>query len=72
MKQVLSQRETDVLHLIALSHAEISIMLGLSKNTVKSYIRNISNKLGANNRTEILLIALKKNLVSLDDLSLPK
>ncbi len=50
----LSEREIDVLHLIAkgMSNAEIANQLYLSRNTVKAHTRNIYGKLGVNNRTQ--------------------
>ncbi len=50
----LSERELEVLHLIAqgLTNQEISSRLYLSLNTVKVHTRNIYGKLGVNNRTQ--------------------
>jgi len=50
----LSEREIEVLHLIAegLTNQEIASRLFLSLNTVKVHTRNIYGKLGINNRTQ--------------------
>ena len=50
----LSERELEVLHLIAegLSRQEIAAKLVLSLNTVKTHARNIYSKLGVNNQMQ--------------------
>jgi len=50
----LSQRELEVLHLIAqgLTNSEIATRLYLSLNTVKAHTRNIYGKLDAHSRTQ--------------------
>ena len=63
----LTPRETDVLRLIALGKAnkEIAAQLGLSEQTVKSHVKNILNKLAANDRTHAVTIALKRGVIDL-------
>lgn len=53
--EALTAREADVLQLIVLgmSNREIADRLGLKANTVKSYIKNIYGKLGANRRVQV-------------------
>ena len=50
----LSERELEVLHLVAegLTNREVAARLYLSLNTVKSHTRSIYGKLGAHNRTQ--------------------
>jgi LuxR family maltose regulon positive regulatory protein len=50
----LSEREIEVLHLIAegLTNTEVADRLYLSRNTIKVHTRNIYGKLGVNNRTQ--------------------
>ena len=50
----LSEREIEVLQLVSegLTNQEIGSRLFLSLNTVKVHTRNISGKLGVNNRTQ--------------------
>lgn len=65
----LTRREEEVLHLLAggLSNREIAERLSLSVGTVKNHVSNIIGKLQANDRTQAVIIALKRGLVSLDD-----
>ena len=63
----LTPREVDVLRLIAGGNAnkEIAALLSLSEETVKSHIRNILGKLGANDRTHAVAIGLKRGFIDL-------
>lgn len=65
----LTRREEEVLDLVAggLSNREIAERLSLSEGTVKNHVSNILGKLQANDRTQAVIIALKRGLVSLDD-----
>jgi two-component system, NarL family, response regulator LiaR len=62
----LSQREQEVLRLVAAgrSNKEIGADLGLSENTVKTYIREILSKLGVADRTQAALLAVRYGLVN--------
>lgn len=62
----LSSRETEVLRLMAegCTNKEISDMLLISTNTVKSHVNSIFNKLGVNDRTQAAVIATRFNLIS--------
>lgn len=61
----LTQRERELLALMArgLSNQDISAELGIALPTVKFHITNILGKLGAANRTEAVLTALRHRLV---------
>jgi two-component system response regulator NreC len=61
----LSQRETDVLRLIALGHtnAEIAEKLFISVRTVETHRAHIQQKLGASTRAELVKNALERGLV---------
>ena len=63
----LSPRETDVLRLIAAGNAnkEIATQLRLTEETVKHHVKNILGKLGANDRTHAVTIALKRGIIDL-------
>jgi two-component system response regulator NreC len=61
----LSERETDVLRLIALGHtnAEIAEQLFISVRTVETHRAHIQQKLGASSRAELVSSALERGLV---------
>jgi len=66
----LSDRETKILRLVAqgYSNRDIADNLHLATKTVKNQLYVIFQKLHLNNRTQAALYALRKGLVSLDDL----
>jgi PAS domain S-box-containing protein len=61
----LSRRETDVLRLITegYTNTQISELLDISANTVKSYVNGVFNKLGVNDRTQAAVLATRNRLV---------
>jgi two-component system, NarL family, response regulator NreC len=61
----LSERETDVLRLIALGHtnAEIAEKLYISVRTVETHRAHIQQKLGVSSRAELVRSALSRGLV---------
>lgn len=63
----LSKRETDVLLLIkdGLKNPQIAKHLGLSSKTIENHVRNILQKLGAKNRTEAVVIAVRNSLINI-------
>jgi DNA-binding NarL/FixJ family response regulator len=63
----LTAREIDVLRLIAGGNAnkEIACQLSIGEETVKSHVTNILGKLGANDRTHAVTIALKRGIIEL-------
>lgn len=65
--EILTQREIEVLILIAKGSAnkEIAEELHISNSTVKTHIASIFQKMGANDRTEAVTIALKKGIIKL-------
>ncbi|MEO0970376.1 MAG: response regulator transcription factor [Cyanobacteria bacterium J06639_18] len=62
---VLSDREREVLQLISegMSNPEISKQLYLSLGTVKSYVRNILNKLSVDDRVQAAAKAVREGLI---------
>ena len=63
----LTPREADVLRLVAggNTNKEIAARLFLTEETVKSHIRNILAKLGANDRTHAVAIGVKRGIIDL-------
>ena len=64
---LLTLREIDVLQLIAEGNANkvIADRLEITEDTVKAHVRNILSKLGANDRTHAVTIALKRGIITL-------
>jgi NarL family two-component system response regulator LiaR len=62
----LTERETDVLRLVAmgLSNKEIAYQLGIGEKTVKTHVSNILSKLGVLSRTQAALYAVRVGLAS--------
>jgi DNA-binding NarL/FixJ family response regulator len=63
----LTPKEVDVLQLIAAGNAnkEIAAQLSVTEETVKSRVKNILEKLGANDRTHAVTIGLKRGIIEL-------
>ena len=67
--QILTNREMEVLHLIArgMSNSEIAEALFISENTVKGHVSNILNKLQLADRTQAAVFAWEQGLVHRDE-----
>ena len=65
--EVLTDREVEVLILVAKGSAnkEIAEELHISNSTVKTHIASIFQKLGTNDRTEAVTMALRKGIIKL-------
>jgi len=63
----LSPREVEVLRLVAAGNANkmIADHLGISEETVKAHVRSILSKLGANDRTHAVTLAVKRGIIEL-------
>jgi two-component system NarL family response regulator len=63
----LSERELEVLRLMAqgMSNSDIATALTLGESTVKSHVNRILSKLGVSDRTQAVIIAVKRGIVSL-------
>lgn len=66
----LTARETDVLRrlVLGLSNKEIAAALDVGEETVKTHVTHVLAKLRVDNRAQAIVQALKRGLVSLDDL----
>jgi DNA-binding NarL/FixJ family response regulator len=65
----LTSREKDILRLMSrgLMNKEIAYELGIGEATVKNHITSIYLKLGAGNRTEAVLRALRQEVIPWPD-----
>jgi len=63
----LTPKEIEVLRLIASGNAnkEVAVQLNITEETVKSRVKNILEKLGANDRTHAVTIGLKRGIIEL-------
>ncbi|MFB9245832.1 response regulator transcription factor [Massilia antarctica] len=66
-QECLTPREVQVLQLIARGHSnkQVAGELALSEDTVKGHLRNIMDKLGANNRTHAVTIGIERGFIGL-------
>ena len=64
----LTEREMEVLRLLTKgkSNKEIGALLKVSEGTIKAHLNHVFGKLGASDRTQAVLIALRRGLVHLD------
>ena len=63
----LRERELEVLGLMAqgMSNLDIATALSISENTVKTHVNRILSKLGVSDRTQAVIAAVKRGIVSL-------
>jgi NarL family two-component system response regulator LiaR len=68
----LSEREIEVLRLVARGHSnqQIAEALIISPKTAKTHVSNILSKLGLASRTQAAVYALRENLVSADEVTM--
>jgi DNA-binding NarL/FixJ family response regulator len=66
-EEALTPKELEVLRLVAAGNANklIAAQLSISEETVKSRVKNILDKLGANDRTHAVTIGLKRGIIEL-------
>jgi DNA-binding NarL/FixJ family response regulator len=67
-EETLTSRELDVLRLIRDGHRnkQIADRLGIAETTVNFHIKNLVEKLGANDRTHAVTIAIRRGLLEVD------
>ena len=65
----LSAREVEVLRLVAkgLRNDDVARVIGRTTGTVKVHVKNIFTKLGVEDRTEAVTLALQRGIIHLDD-----
>lgn len=64
----LSDREREILQLLAegCANKQIAARLGISQGTVKAHLNHAFEKMGVSDRTQALLVALRRGIVHLD------
>ena len=64
---MLTERELEVLVLVAGGNANkiVAAQLAISEDTVKAHMKSVLSKLGANDRTHAVTIALKRGIIEL-------
>jgi len=67
--EALSQRETEVLYMVArgLANKQVARQLGIAESTVKCHVSAILTKLGLPSRTQVALYAARIGLVALEN-----
>jgi DNA-binding NarL/FixJ family response regulator len=67
----LTEREMEVIQLAGkgITNREIADRLSISHRTVQAHLSHVFNKLGVGSRTEAVVYALRKGLLSFDDVS---
>ena len=65
----LSQRELEVLKMVALGNPNkrIATVLDVTVDTIKAHMKGVLSKLGANDRTHAVMLALRRGLIDLFD-----
>lgn len=65
----LTDRELEVLRLIGAGHsnAAAAVCLGLSERTVQSHVRNLLSKSRTSSRTQLVVCALRRGVLSMAD-----
>ena len=65
----LTAREVEVLRLVAkgLRNKEIARVIGRTEETVKVHVKHVMEKLGVEDRTEAVTLALQRGIIHLDD-----
>ncbi len=66
----LSDREMQVLKLLAHPNKVIAHKLDCAESTVKIHVKAICRKVGVYTRTKLLVHALRTNLITLEDIEL--
>lgn len=68
--ETLTPREREVFDLIARSqtNAEVAQTLNISEATVRTHLMNIFDKLALRDRTQVMIYALKRGLIRIEDL----
>lgn len=66
-EDMLTPREAEILQLIAAGHRnrDVADRLSIAESTVKAHVSHIIDKLGANDRTDAVVIAIRRGIIGL-------
>ena len=66
-QDMLTAREIEILQLVATGsrNRDIADGLSISEDTVKVHVKHVMEKLGANDRTEAVVIGLRRGIIQL-------
>ena len=64
-EEMLTAREVEILSLVATGNRnrDVADSLSITEDTVKGHVRNIMEKLGASDRTEAVVIAIRRGII---------
>ena len=65
--EVLTARETEVLRIVATGsrNRDVAEILSISEETVKVHMKHVMDKLGARDRTEAVVVAVRRGIIQL-------
>lgn len=66
----LTKRELEILPFVCFSKKEIAKHFGISICTINVHLNNLLNKFSVNNRSKLLIEALRQEIINLDDIVL--
>lgn len=68
MNCLLTKRELEIVCLVCLANKVIGARLGMAQVTVATHLRKIAEKMGGENRTSILVKALRQGMIKLEEI----
>lgn len=66
----LTKRELEILPFVCFSKKEIAKHFGISICTINVHLNNLLNKFSVDNRSKLLIEALRQEIINLDDIVL--
>lgn len=63
----ITEREKDILKLLCLTDDEIAHKLKITKNTVRTHVKSLLNKLCEYKRINLLINAVKNEIISIEE-----
>lgn len=68
----ISEKEKAILRMLTLQDKQIAQELYISLSTVKTYVRNILNKLSVDSRQQALCKALKLKIIDIEEVEIER